>query len=742
MPHDRLFLDALERDLKREKMGLEPTTAVIGEPASSFTYDPKRTLYEQFSKAQGAQEGEGELETAVRRAEEAMAADERERSHTVGGSGDVSQGTGPGTPFFKMFSLFEGSPSYKQRRKKGPRGVRSGLARDAATSEDEVPDRSSSHAADAIDDADGEMTAAMMFDAQASLASGTNAQVQAQKQAETQRLVQAQHLAMLNRRAPGVLEGHGQQRRQTAQVPTSSSQASSLMAASYRANAPGRNTYPLMPEASMAPTTGVVRKTKAYVCPLYSCQRLFKRLEHLKRHVRMHTMERPFLCELCQRRFSRADNLAQHVRTHARDGESGVSAAAIANASPNANGGSDAELEAEGVEQSMYTPGETFDLGTCEVEVTDNAQMHFEDDDGTSGANGMFTNGGFPTSYGMDGTAAAQQQFPGVLSTSPENSPRLRANEHWAMGGYNDYAAPQQQQGSTSTSAHPSPAFSHTSTGTPSRYTTSYGGGPGAGAGAYRMQSEYSPNGAGANGMFSAPTSAGSMSAPAHKLTFDHGAMYPASLAAASFGAVPGPSGQGPSHASSSQGQNQASRRFRSATPTIARAGEHIRRPSTANTLDGNGQPTRGYHPYAQYANGHAVTTSHSAHSSPAPYSLSLDAAASYGGSLDAATAGLDLGGVHANNASAAHSTTHSPAGSVAGSASFQDDLGALMGLSSDSTMSSMGVGSYEASAAAGASVPTQGYMDPTAAAGGYYALEQQSAVGPGYAYDLGAGAS
>jgi transcription factor STE12 len=36
VPHDRLFLDALERDLKREKMGLEPTTAIEGEPARSF----------------------------------------------------------------------------------------------------------------------------------------------------------------------------------------------------------------------------------------------------------------------------------------------------------------------------------------------------------------------------------------------------------------------------------------------------------------------------------------------------------------------------------------------------------------------------------------------------------------------------------------------------------------------------------------------------------------------------------
>ena len=50
-------------------------------------------------------------------------------------------------------------------------------------------------------------------------------------------------------------------------------------------------TYPLSPDSSMVSSSGGVRKTKAYVCPLYSCQRLFKRLEHLKRHVRMHTME-------------------------------------------------------------------------------------------------------------------------------------------------------------------------------------------------------------------------------------------------------------------------------------------------------------------------------------------------------------------------------------------------------------------------------------------------------------------
>ncbi|KAJ7745920.1 hypothetical protein DFH07DRAFT_710211, partial [Mycena maculata] len=54
---------------------------------------------------------------------------------------------------------------------------------------------------------------------------------------------------------------------------------------------------------------------KAFICPLFSCGRLFKRMEHLRRHLRTHTMERPFACPRCSKRFSRSDNLNQHVRT-------------------------------------------------------------------------------------------------------------------------------------------------------------------------------------------------------------------------------------------------------------------------------------------------------------------------------------------------------------------------------------------------------------------------------------------
>ncbi|KAK3070371.1 Transcription factor mst12 [Teratosphaeriaceae sp. CCFEE 6253] len=55
---------------------------------------------------------------------------------------------------------------------------------------------------------------------------------------------------------------------------------------------------------------------KSHSCPIPMCGRLFKRLEHLKRHVRTHTQERPYICSLCNKAFSRSDNLAQHKRTH------------------------------------------------------------------------------------------------------------------------------------------------------------------------------------------------------------------------------------------------------------------------------------------------------------------------------------------------------------------------------------------------------------------------------------------
>ncbi|KAI5120626.1 hypothetical protein M0805_009386 [Coniferiporia weirii] len=757
VPHDRLFLDALERDLKREKMGLEPTTHVVGEPALSFTYDSKRTLYEQFSKAQGTQEGEGELETAVRRAEEAMAAEREARPATSSGSGRSSAGpssasagssttatagtdrsgsgsAAPGTPFFNMFSLFEGSPSYKQRRKKGPRVGRSALARDSTTSEDDVPGNNAGRA-DSIEDIDGEMSAAELFDAQASLGAGAGTQVQAQRQADNQRLVQAQHLAALTQRAGGVAQvqrtrpqNGGMYDQQQLQLPGRAMHPSlaAVQGQSQRPNAEARHTYPLLPAHDIThthmsslttPTLGAsvsgtstqmlsqvgARKTKAYACPLYSCQQLFKRLEHLKRHVRKHTLERPYQCELCQRRFSRADNLNQHMRTHNRDGlNAGTAPDAAMLGAPN-------ETEEDGVDQVLYAPNAQYDLDACEVEVSEHANVQFEDDDVSKAYrySSNSTNG----YYGLAGGDV--QQFANIVA-SPENSPQMTASQlqgDWSAHA-NSLPAAHSVGYDYNTSSHPSPAFSTASAPSmQARYATSYGT---PATGAYQIQSDYSPT------SFSAPSSAGSLSAPAHKQTFDHAALYPTALGLQ--GLVNGQaSGTGPV------------RRYRSATPTIARVGEHIRRPATANTLDGSplaSGSTRGYHPYAhpQYP---AAAATGSAHSSPAPYQAQLEYTA-----FDRQPHGL---------AHQSQSTTHGSSSSDP--SAFQDGLQSLIGLS---TMGPA-LGGYEtttatsiaASGAAYTGVYADGtqYATPDTTTAGYYAnmasLDSTGQYNEQYRYDV-----
>jgi hypothetical protein len=55
-----------------------------------------------------------------------------------------------------------------------------------------------------------------------------------------------------------------------------------------------------------------------YTCIHEGCGRHFSRNEHFKRHLLIHTGEKPYLCPLCNKTFNRTDNLAEHINIHFR----------------------------------------------------------------------------------------------------------------------------------------------------------------------------------------------------------------------------------------------------------------------------------------------------------------------------------------------------------------------------------------------------------------------------------------
>ncbi|KAK0433740.1 STE like transcription factor-domain-containing protein [Armillaria borealis] len=282
VPHDRLFLDALERDLKREKMGMEPTTVISGEPAMSFVYDKKRSLYEQFTGSKNAGSGGRNASTTSRSSRS---------SDFDGEDAPSSSSRAPQSPFFSMFSLFEGSPTYKQRRKKGNHGP-SALGLETERGRTGYPSDlgHDDPMSGGIHIKRESVSAADMFMKQARGELGSAA------------VPSVSSLPKVDIRDVGVyVEGR---------------------LVSGGGVGSGMNiTTPPMPTTSGSSSSGP--KTKVFVCPLLSCGRMFKRMEHLKRHLRTHTMERPFVCDKCGKRFSRSDNLGQHLRVHGRADGSG-----------------------------------------------------------------------------------------------------------------------------------------------------------------------------------------------------------------------------------------------------------------------------------------------------------------------------------------------------------------------------------------------------------------------------------
>lgn len=62
---------------------------------------------------------------------------------------------------------------------------------------------------------------------------------------------------------------------------------------------------------------GISPSQRLYSCG--KCSKSYARLDHLSRHVRMHTQEKPYACQICTKAFARADLLKRHTLGHSKD---------------------------------------------------------------------------------------------------------------------------------------------------------------------------------------------------------------------------------------------------------------------------------------------------------------------------------------------------------------------------------------------------------------------------------------
>jgi len=452
VPHDRLFLDALERDLKREKMGQEATTMAVSEPALSFEFDSSQSLFEQLTKAQqantssfsaNASSAYSQSTSPVMRAVDSMPPPQVVPQSLPTVSEDISQSMGAysgvqlqptmannyvkresdygqlqydrnGIPLSRVHQRHTSMPTYmeyspapsfvsSQYEDYSNRGISfepvtppqqaqqlgaepAYIANEETGLYTALPDVNSSQNFNAMMQLPPSNLAGPQYSsgsrgfpsnnvysviegsptykqrrrrssippqpagAAATAANGmaNNLPHQVHKQSDLRRSISASvglvpegEEVQESCSPPAIPNGYAnmiQQQKEMMEMSRNGTPLPSLESSENQMNMMQQqddftNFQSDLNQQTMSHhhvngrsdrSGGPVRRArsatmmelgpyphKSHSCPIPTCGRLFKRLEHLKRHVRTHTQERPYVCPHCSKAFSRSDNLAQ-----------------------------------------------------------------------------------------------------------------------------------------------------------------------------------------------------------------------------------------------------------------------------------------------------------------------------------------------------------------------------------------------------------------------------------------------
>ncbi|CAO3635695.1 unnamed protein product [Cunninghamella echinulata] len=387
VPHDRLFLDALERDLKREKLGIESTSTAIAEPALSLSLDTTQELFDHLRKTISllpysddtspttnpisleeisapptknkvwiGQSSFGNDEAPIQSQDTSSLGQDpiimqhqpyheqpffsHHSPHHHQNSNTISCPSSPKQlpvtlidhsflptydhqikkKIFGNLTLFDGSPTYKQRRHRAS-SMTSHCTSSNITSFEKKKKHHSVPSIHSLHNNDFKMENQTSKFMQAAI----EASLQHQNQHHYEEIDSNGGSFTYNEVEQQQHDGndgddYDEEEEEGSNDSDHNMDKPMISTSSYNSLAKATSTLATFITENHKKQGN--QGSPTFTCPLHACGKLFRRLEHLKRHLRTHTLHRPHLCQICGKRFSRSDNLNQHKKIHQKNSNS------------------------------------------------------------------------------------------------------------------------------------------------------------------------------------------------------------------------------------------------------------------------------------------------------------------------------------------------------------------------------------------------------------------------------------